>query len=298
MEILKRKVPTAEVLLETLKRHLADKNITTSSISLLEILIRNMDWEEKNKIKDKGLIELILNYLNDNRLFTIADSQLVFDCWWILCCATNTDNVKDGERFVRADGFICFRRYQREFSDDVDILWCMMTTICEISRYPNRRNHFFSDDSISLLISLLDVHVDSVYLSYQTAWILANLFNENDPLCSKAGMDELAIKRKITQTILSWDILADLRDDWNTFSSLIACLSQSENLLYQLLDVWTLANLTLTKSAEYCPRLIKEDGLSLLQQLLDDPQTNENVRFYARIAREKLKKWQQISISE
>jgi hypothetical protein len=67
----------------------------------------------------------------------------------------------------------------------------------------------------------------------------------------------------------------------------IACLSQSKNLLYQLLDVWTLANLILTQEAKYCPLLIKEDGLPPLQQLLDNPRTNENVRFYARIACEK-----------
>jgi hypothetical protein len=293
VEILKRKVVTAEILLETLKRHWGDKNITTSSIFLLENSIRYMNGEERNTINDKGLIELILKYLNDNGSLTIADSQLVFDCWLILANATNMTNAKDAERFVKAGGFPCFRRYQRLFCDDADISFGMVGTIWQISWHPNLRNHSFNDDSIPLLISLLDVHVDCVYLSRRITWTLANLLNEKDSLCRKVGMNVSEIEQKLTQTILSWDILADLRTALN-FNTIIARLSPSENLLYQLLSVWTLANFTLTKSDKYCPLFINEGGLPPLQQLLDNPQTNENVRFYARIASEKLKKWRRI----
>jgi hypothetical protein len=292
VEILKRKVVTAEILLDTLKTHSGDRNIATSSIFLLEILIDSMNHGARNKINDKELVEVILKYLNDNGSFTIADSQLVFDCWRILSKATITS--KYAERFVKAGGLLSFRRYQREFSDDVDILWCMVCTIRDISRHPNWRIHFFNDDSITLLISLLNVHVDCAYLSYQTAWMLAYLFYGNDSMWRKVEMKKFEVEQKITHAILSWDILADLRVSGNSLSTLIARLSQNKKLLYQLLDVWRLANFTLTKSAKYCPLFIEEGGLPPLQQLLDNPQTNENVRFYARIACEKLKKWQQI----
>jgi hypothetical protein len=301
VEILKQKVLTTEILLEVLKRHLGDKNIVTSSISSLRNLIRSMNEEEINEINDKGLIELILKYLNDNSSFTIADSQLVFDFWRILHCATRTVNAANSARFAWADGFLCFRRYQRLFSDDVDILRCMVNTICSMSWQFHLRKYFCDDVLIPLLISLLNVHVDCLDLSHRTAQTLAHFlddFKKDDSLWSIAGIDPLEFERKITRAILAWDILEDRRVGWNTLDFLIARILQSENLIYQLLEVWELANLVLTNSAKYCPLFINEGGLPPLQRLLDDPQTNENVRFYARIAHEKLEKWQQISISQ
>jgi hypothetical protein len=100
------------------------------------------------------------------------------------------------------------------------------------------------------------------------------------------------IEKKIIDNILSWDITAELNFLLLPFElhDRIANLCVNDEVA-QLLTAFELANFSLTHERN-SRMIVENDGIQAIENLLNNARTTSNVRFYAEIAFENLKKCQ------
>ncbi|TKR67495.1 hypothetical protein L596_023643 [Steinernema carpocapsae] len=168
----------------------------------------------------------------------------------------------------------------------------MMGLIGNIAEVESLRRQLMNDAYIQIFCSLLNILVDGIEISYNSAGVLSHMVGDGDEIWTeRVTMKRFEVMEKIQNAINTWDLNARRFINYRSFKPILKLLPNFDASASQMWAVWALCNLTITDANKYCPYVCEEGGLELLRNLETDKRTSEEVLNLTKKVLDNVDKW-------
>ncbi|CAL4133086.1 unnamed protein product, partial [Meganyctiphanes norvegica] len=182
--------------------------------------------------------------------------------------------------FLAEKGLNLFLELLQTFSSDAAVETKVLGLLNNIAEVSPLRGALITKTFVEQLKLLL--WSPNVDVSYFAAGIVAHLVCAGQNCWDEQAMPRDELLYQLGKVVLSWEQPKEEMVAYRSFQPFIPLLMSLHMYQVQLWAVWALHHVTTKNSKRYCSMLVKEGVDDVLQRLLQQPASNEDVRRLAR----------------
>ncbi|KAG7476765.1 hypothetical protein MATL_G00086350 [Megalops atlanticus] len=264
-------------ILEPLRQ---DDSIQRIAVHLCNALVCQVDNDHKEAVGKMGFVRTMLNLIQKKLHDKLCDQVMEFS-WSALW--NITDETPDNCRmFLNCSGMKLFLECLQEFPNKQELHRNMLGLLGNVAEVKALRPQLLTPPFITVFSDLLDSKADGIEVSYNACGVLSHIMFDGPEAWVIEEPRRDVVMERMWEAIRSWDVTSRRNINYRSFEPILRLLPQSIAPVSQHWATWALYNLVSVYSGKYCPLLIKEGGIALLQQVLDMDTSHEETKDMAR----------------
>ncbi|CDQ92210.1 unnamed protein product [Oncorhynchus mykiss] len=275
------------LLLKILEPARQDESIQRIAVHLCNALVCQVDNHHKEAVGKMGFVKTMLNLIQKKLQDRMCDQVMEFS-WSALW--NITDETPDNcQMFLNCRGMSLFLDCLKEFPDKQELHRNMLGLLGNVAEVRALRPQLLTPQFISVFrqenvhcLDLLDSKADGIEVSYNACGVLSHIVFDGPEAW---GMEEPlrdTVMDKMMAAIQSWDVTSRRNINYRSFEPILRLLPQSIAPVSQHWATWALFNLVSVYPSKYCPLLVKEGGIVLLEKVLELQTSHEETKDMAR----------------
>uniref|UniRef100_A0A8C7U8S7 Protein zer-1 homolog n=1 Tax=Oncorhynchus mykiss TaxID=8022 RepID=A0A8C7U8S7_ONCMY len=263
------------LLLKILEPARQDESIQRIAVHLCNALVCQVDNHHKEAVGKMGFVKTMLNLIQKKLQDRMCDQVMEFS-WSALW--NITDETPDNCQMV----LFCQGMLGFEFPDKQELHRNMLGLLGNVAEVRALRPQLLTPQFISVFSNLLDSKADGIEVSYNACGVLSHIvFDGPDAWAMEEPLRDMVMD-KMMDAIQSWDVTSRRNINYRSFEPILRLLPQSIAPVSQHWATWALFNLVSVYPSKYCPLLIKEGGIVLLEKVLELQTSHEETKDMAR----------------
>lgn len=255
------------LLLKILEPLRQDESIQRIAVHLCNALVCQVDNDHKEAVGKMGFVKTMLNLIQKKLQDRMCDQVMEFS-WSALW--NITDETPDNcQMFLECNGMNLFLECLKEFPDKQELHRNMLGLLGNVAEVKALRPQLLTRQFITVFSDLLDSKADGIEVSYNACGVLSHIMFDGPGVWSMEEPSRTHVMDKMWTAIQSWDVSSRRNINYRSFEPILRLLPQSGAPVSQHWATWALYNLVSVYPSKYCPLLIKEGGVSLLQTVLE-----------------------------
>ncbi|XP_076359935.1 protein zer-1 homolog isoform X1 [Tachypleus tridentatus] len=279
-----------DVLLCIVSKDHQDKFVQQISIYMLNSLACEADGEQKKIIGDRGTVEVMLQLIEIhlNRITCDEVMETAWSTMWNLTDET-PDNCK---RFLDGRGMELVLKCLKIFPFKASLLGNMMGLLGNVAEVKSLRPRLMTEEYLQMFCNLLDSTSDGIEVSYNAAGILSHIASDGVEAWRESSIITFKredVLKKMVQAIERWHLDSSRKIHYRSFEPILRLLHVDHTPEAHHWAVWALANLTRVYPEKYCSLIKSENGIELLEKLLQNPVCCKKIKDLANMVIEQCK---------
>uniref|UniRef100_A0A8C5HV61 Protein zer-1 homolog n=1 Tax=Gouania willdenowi TaxID=441366 RepID=A0A8C5HV61_GOUWI len=256
-----------QLLLQILEPARQDESIQRIAVHLCNALVCQVDNHHKEAVGKMGFVKTMLNLIQKKLQDRMCDQVMEFS-WSALW--NITDETPDNcQMFLNSRGMNLFLECLQEFPDKQELHRNMLGLLGNVAEVKALRPQLLTPQFIVVFSNLLDSKADGIEVSYNACGVLSHVMFDGPEVWSMEEPKRDSVMEKMWEAIQSWDVSSRRNINYRSFEPILRLLPQSISPVSQHWATWALYNLVSVYPSKYCPLLIKEGGMSLLENVLE-----------------------------
>uniref|UniRef100_A0A674PBR4 Protein zer-1 homolog n=1 Tax=Takifugu rubripes TaxID=31033 RepID=A0A674PBR4_TAKRU len=249
------------LLLKILEPSRQDESIQRIAVHLCNALVCQVDNHHKEAVGKMGFVKVTV--------------QLLFSCDQVMEFSWSalwniTDETPDNcQMFLNCHGMSLFLDCLEEFPDKQELHRNMLGLLGNVAEVRVLRPQLLTPQFITVFTNLLDSKADGIEVSYNACGVLSHIMFDGPEVWSMEEPQRDRVMEKMWDAIQSWDVSSRRNINYRSFEPILRLLPQSISPVSQHWATWALYNLVSVYPNKYCPLLIKEGGVRLLEKVLE-----------------------------
>lgn len=256
-----------------------DDFIQRLGIYLLNTLACQVDGDQKTIVGDLGAIDKMLALI-DSRLHRSICDEVMETAWSTMWNVTDETPV-NCERFLDNNGMDYFVSCMHSFPQSAELLRNMMGLLGNVAECAHLRHRLMKAEYIQRFVELLDSESDGIEVSYNAAGILSHIASDGQHYWQQYlpfDCKREAMLSKLKGAISRWKINSKRNINYRSFEPILRLLRCNVSSEAQYWAVWALANLTRVYCSKYCPLLVEDNGIEILESLAESETIAPHIR--------------------
>ncbi|XP_036443896.1 protein zer-1 homolog [Colossoma macropomum] len=268
------------LLLKILEPARQDESIQRIAVHLCNALVCQVDNDHKEAVGKMGFVKTMLNLIQKKLQDRMCDQVMEFS-WSALW--NITDETPDNcEMFLNCSGMDLFLECLQEFPDKQELHRNMLGLLGNVAEVKALRPQLLTSQFISVFSNLLDSKADGIEVSYNACGVLSHIMFDGPEVWAIEDPEREWVMDKMWDAIQSWDISSRRNINYRSFEPILRLLPQSISPVSQHWATWALYNLVSVYPSKYCPLLVKEGGVALLEKVMELESSHEETKDMAR----------------
>uniref|UniRef100_A0A672LFH0 Protein zer-1 homolog n=1 Tax=Sinocyclocheilus grahami TaxID=75366 RepID=A0A672LFH0_SINGR len=268
------------LLLKILEPVRQDESIQRIAVHLCNALVCQVDNDHKEAVGKMGFVKTMLNLIQKKLQDRMCDQVMEFS-WSALW--NITDETPDNcQMFLECNGMNLFLDCLKEFPDKQELHRNMLGLLGNVAEVKALRPQLLTKQFITVFSELLDSKADGIEVSYNACGVLSHIMFDGPEVWTMEEPRRTHVMDKMWAAIQSWDVSSRRNINYRSFEPILRLLPQSSAPVSQHWATWALYNLVSVYSSKYCPLLIKEGGVILLQKVLELESSHQETKDMAR----------------
>uniref|UniRef100_A0A673IF27 Protein zer-1 homolog n=1 Tax=Sinocyclocheilus rhinocerous TaxID=307959 RepID=A0A673IF27_9TELE len=268
------------LLLKILEPVRQDESIQRIAVHLCNALVCQVDNDHKEAVGKMGFVKTMLNLIQKKLQDRMCDQVMEFS-WSALW--NITDETPDNcQMFLECNGMNLFLDCLKEFPDKQELHRNMLGLLGNVAEVKALRPQLLTKQFITVFSELLDSKADGIEVSYNACGVLSHIMFDGPEVWTMEEPKRTHVMDKMWAAIQSWDVSSRRNINYRSFEPILRLLPQSSAPVSQHWATWALYNLVSVYSSKYCPLLIKEGGVILLQKVLELESSHQETKDMAR----------------
>uniref|UniRef100_A0A4W5KHY6 Protein zer-1 homolog n=1 Tax=Hucho hucho TaxID=62062 RepID=A0A4W5KHY6_9TELE len=263
------------LLLKILEPARQDESIQRIAVHLCNALVCQVDNHHKEAVGKMGFVKTMLNLIQKKLQDRMCDQVMEFS-WSALW--NITDETPDNCQMV----LFCQGMLGFEFPDKQELHRNMLGLLGNVAEVRALRPQLLTPQFISVFSNLLDSKADGIEVSYNACGVLSHIVFDGPEVWAMEEPLRDTVMDKMMDAIQSWDVTSRRNINYRSFEPILRLLPQSIAPVSQHWATWALFNLVSVYPSKYCPLLIKEGGIVLLEKVLELQTSHEGTKDMAR----------------
>eukprot|EP00064_Thunnus_orientalis_P014727 superscaffoldBa00002605_g14774 len=256
-----------QLLLKILEPARQEESIQRIAVHLCNALVCQVDNHHKEAVGKMGFVKTMLNLIQKKLQDRMCDQVMEFS-WSALW--NITDETPDNcQMFLNCRGMSLFLECLQEFPDKQELHRNMLGLLGNVAEVKALRPQLLTPQFITVFSNLLDSKADGIEVSYNACGVLSHIMFDGPEVWSMEEPRRDTVMDKMWDAIQSWDVSSRRNINYRSFEPILRLLPQSISPVSQHWATWALYNLVSVYPSKYCPLLIKEGGISLLEKVLE-----------------------------
>ncbi|XP_016349703.1 protein zer-1 homolog [Sinocyclocheilus anshuiensis] len=268
------------LLLKILEPARQDESIQRIAVHLCNALVCQVDNDHKEAVGKMGFVKTMLNLIQKKLQDRMCDQVMEFS-WSALW--NITDETPDNcQMFLECNGMNLFLDCLKEFPDKQELHRNMLGLLGNVAEVKALRPQLLTKQFITVFSELLDSKADGIEVSYNACGVLSHIMFDGPEVWTMEEPRRTHVMDKMWAAIQSWDVSSRRNINYRSFEPMLRLLPQSGAPVSQHWATWALYNLVSVYPGKYCPLLIKEGGVILLQKVLELESSHQETKDMAR----------------
>uniref|UniRef100_A0A8B9KH80 Protein zer-1 homolog n=1 Tax=Astyanax mexicanus TaxID=7994 RepID=A0A8B9KH80_ASTMX len=268
------------LLLKILEPARQDESIQRIAVHLCNALVCQVDNDHKEAVGKMGFVKTMLNLIQKKLQDRMCDQVMEFS-WSALW--NITDETPDNcQMFLNCNGMDLFLDCLQEFPDKQELHRNMLGLLGNVAEVRALRPQLLTSQFITVFSNLLDSKADGIEVSYNACGVLSHIMFDGPDVWSVEDPERDWVMDKMWDAIQSWDVTSRRNINYRSFEPILRLLPQGISPVSQHWATWALFNLVSVYPSKYCPLLVKEGGVALLEKVLEldssQPETKDMAR--------------------
>ncbi|KAL4609566.1 hypothetical protein GN956_G23626 [Arapaima gigas] len=269
-----------QLLLRILEPTRQDESIQRIAVHLCNALVCQVDNDHKEAVGKMGFVKTMLNLIQKKLQDKLCDQVMEFS-WSALW--NITDETPDNcQMFLDRNGMALFLECLKEFPDKQELHRNMLGLLGNVAEVKALRPQLMTHQFITVFSNLLDSKADGIEVSYNACGVLSHIMFDGPEAWAIMQPHRDEVMNRMWDAIRSWDVSSRRNINYRSFEPILRLLPQSISPVSQHWATWALYNLVSVYPSKYCPLLIKEGGMVLLQKVLELQTSHEETKDMAR----------------
>lgn len=269
-----------QLLLKILEPARQDESIQRIAVHLCNALVCQVDNHHKEAVGKMGFVKTMLNLIQKKLHDRMCDQVMEFS-WSALW--NITDETPDNcQMFLICRGMSLFLECLQEFPDKQELHRNMLGLLGNVAEVKALRPQLLTPQFIAVFSNLLDSKADGIEVSYNACGVLSHIMFDGPEVWSMEEPQRETVMDKMWEAIQSWDVSSRRNINYRSFEPILRLLPQSISPVSQHWATWALYNLVSVYPSKYCPLLIKEGGVALLEKVLELESSHHDTKEMAR----------------
>ncbi|XP_026541624.1 protein zer-1 homolog isoform X2 [Notechis scutatus] len=265
-----------ELLLSILNPTRQDESIQRIAVHLCNALVCQVDNDHKEAVGRMGFVTTMLKLIQKKLGDKICDQVMEFS--WSALWNITDETPSNCEMFLNHSGMKLFLECLKEFPNKQELHRNMLGLLGNVAEVQALRPQLMTSQFISVFSNLLDSEADGIEVSYNACGVLSHIMFDGPEAWLIAEPSRDQVVDRMWAAIQRWDVNSRRNINYRSFEPILRLLPQWVSPVSQHWATWALYNLV-SVYHKYCPLLIKEGGLQLLQDMIQmasaRPETQE-----------------------
>ncbi|XP_013921455.1 PREDICTED: protein zer-1 homolog [Thamnophis sirtalis] len=266
-----------ELLLNILNPTRQDESIQRIAVHLCNALVCQVDNDHKEAVGRMGFVMTMLRLIQKKLGDKICDQVMEFS--WSALWNITDETPSNCEMFLNYSGMKLFLECLKEFPNKQELHRNMLGLLGNVAEVQALRPQLMTSQFISVFSNLLDSEADGIEVSYNACGVLSHIMFDGPEAWLIAEPSRDQVVDRMWAAIQRWDVNSRRNINYRSFEPILRLLPQGVSPVSQHWATWALYNLVSVYPDKYCPLLIKEGGLQLLQDMVQmasaRPETQE-----------------------
>uniref|UniRef100_A0A8C5S016 Protein zer-1 homolog n=1 Tax=Laticauda laticaudata TaxID=8630 RepID=A0A8C5S016_LATLA len=266
-----------ELLLNILNPTRQDESIQRIAVHLCNALVCQVDNDHKEAVGRMGFVMTMLKLIQKKLGDKICDQVMEFS--WSALWNITDETPSNCEMFLNYSGMKLFLECLKEFPNKQELHRNMLGLLGNVAEVQALRPQLMTSQFISVFSNLLDSEADGIEVSYNACGVLSHIMFDGPEAWLIAEPSRDQVVDRMWAAIQRWDVNSRRNINYRSFEPILRLLPQWVSPVSQHWATWALYNLVSVYPDKYCPLLIKEGGLQLLQDMIQmasaRPETQE-----------------------
>ncbi|XP_043063691.1 protein zer-1 homolog isoform X2 [Drosophila ficusphila] len=251
------------------------------AIYLLNTLACQVDGRQKLFLGELGVVSTMLTLIKDRLTRSVFDD--VMEVAWSTMWNVTDETAINCKRFLDGRGMEYFLKCLHTFPDRDELLRNMMGLLGNVAEVKWLRPKLMTQEFIEVFARLLDSLSDGIEVSYNAAGVLAHIASDGaDAWTIKTPSREHVLERMVS-AIQRWNIKSERNINYRSFEPILSLVRCYETPQCQHWAVWALANLTQVYPEKYCQLVEQENGIQILNELIEHESPYCEIKRIARL---------------
>ncbi|XP_020801744.1 protein zer-1 homolog isoform X3 [Drosophila serrata] len=251
------------------------------AIYLLNTLACQVDGRQKLFLGELGVVSTMLTLIKDRLTRSVFDD--VMEVAWSTMWNVTDETAINCKRFLDGRGMEYFLKCLHTFPDRDELLRNMMGLLGNVAEVKWLRPKLMTQEFIEVFARLLDSLSDGIEVSYNAAGVLAHIASDGaDAWTIKTPSREHVLERMVA-AIQRWNIKSERNINYRSFEPILSLVRCYETPQCQHWAVWALANLTQVYPEKYCQLVEQENGIQILNELIEHETPYSEIKRIARL---------------
>ncbi|KAI1882445.1 hypothetical protein AGOR_G00250820 [Albula goreensis] len=268
------------LLLKILDSARQDGSAQRIAVHLCNALVCQADTHHKEAVGRMGFITTMLRLIRKKLMVKTCDQLMEF-AWSALWNVT--DETPDNcQMFLTKGGMKLFLDCLQAFPEKQGLHRNMLGLLGNVAEVKALRPQLLTPQFITVFSELLDSSADGIEVAYNACGVLSHVMSDGPEMWSVVDPGRDTVIDRMWRAIRRWDPNSRRNITYRSFEPIMRLLPESSAPVSQHWATWALYNLVTVYPDKYCPLLVREGGLSLLQQLLGFESSHQETKDMAR----------------
>ncbi|TMW51865.1 hypothetical protein DOY81_003061 [Sarcophaga bullata] len=251
------------------------------AIYLLNTLACQVDGRQKLFLGELGVVSTMLSLIKDRLTRSVFDD--VMEVAWSTMWNVTDETAINCKRFLDGRGMEYFLRCLNAFRERDELLRNMMGLLGNVAEVKWLRPKLMTQKFIEVFAELLSSESDGIEVSYNAAGVLAHIASDGAEAWTikEPSRDDVLVS--MVNAISRWDIKSERNINYRSFEPILGLVRCYETPQCQHWAVWALANLTQVYPDKYCRLVEQENGIQILNELIEHSSPYEEIKVIARM---------------
>ncbi|RXN07919.1 zer-1-like protein [Labeo rohita] len=265
------------LLLKILEPARQDESIQRIAVHLCNALVCQVDNDHKEAVGKMGFVKTMLNLIQKK-----LQDKMVMEFSWSALWNITDETPDNCQMFLECKGMNLFLECLKEFPDKQELHRNMLGLLGNVAEVKALRPQLLTKQFITVFSDLLDSKADGIEVSYNACGVLSHIMFDGPEVWTMEEPLRTSVMKKMWDAIQSWDVNSRRNINYRSFEPILRLLPQSGAPVSQHWATWALYNLVSVYPSKYCPLLIKEGGIILLQKVLELESSHQETKDMAR----------------
>ncbi|XP_017138242.1 protein zer-1 homolog isoform X2 [Drosophila miranda] len=251
------------------------------AIYLLNTLACQVDGRQKLFLGELGVVNTMLTLIKDRLTRSVFDD--VMEVAWSTMWNVTDETAINCKRFLDGRGMEYFLKCLHTFPDRDELLRNMMGLLGNVAEVKWLRPKLMTQEFIEVFARLLDSLSDGIEVSYNAAGVLAHIASDGANAWTIKSPSREHVLDRMVAAIQRWNIKSERNINYRSFEPILSLVRCYETPQCQHWAVWALANLTQVYPEKYCQLVEQENGIQILNELIEHESPYCEIKRIARL---------------
>lgn len=280
-----------DILLDSVHGMQQENFVQRIGIYLLNSLACQVDGQQKVKLGELGAINKMIGLIAERLKQGRCDD--VLEVAWSTMWNVTDETPSNCKKFLENKGMEYFLSCLHKFRDKDELLRNMMGLLGNVAEVKELRHYLMTSKYLTVFSELLDSTCDGIEVSYNAAGVISHIASDGPEVWTVSDPSRSEVLNKMVAAIERWDLTSQRNINYRSFDPILYLVKVYHTPECQHWAVWALANLTKVYPDKYCTLIEKENGLVLLQELIQHPKPPQSVKHLATIVLENCRRYKE-----